>query len=80
MVEYLLTLIFDYLHIVEVVDISLSNCICLLTDLAMTSWQQDSQSGRKQRVVTLTMPLSQSVGPKSTQVTETQVSFLDLPL
>ncbi|KAJ9588882.1 hypothetical protein L9F63_017822 [Diploptera punctata] len=40
--------------------------------LAMTSWQQDSQTGNKQRVVTLTMPLNQSVGPKSTQVTETQ--------
>ncbi|KAJ9582476.1 hypothetical protein L9F63_003169, partial [Diploptera punctata] len=42
------------------------------SDLAMTSWQQDSQTGNKQRVVTLTMPLNQSVGPKSTQVTETQ--------
>ncbi|XP_069702511.1 protein Aster-B-like isoform X3 [Periplaneta americana] len=43
------------------------------SDISHTPWQQDSQTGIKQRVVNLTMPLNQSVGPKSTQVTETQV-------
>lgn len=43
------------------------------TDMSHTAWQQDPQSGTKQRVVNYTMALSQSVGPKSSQVTETQV-------
>ncbi|XP_021923999.1 GRAM domain-containing protein 1B-like isoform X2 [Zootermopsis nevadensis] len=43
------------------------------SDISHTPWQQDSETGTKQRVVTLTMPLSQSVGPKTTQVTEKQV-------
>ncbi|XP_033610597.1 protein Aster-B isoform X4 [Cryptotermes secundus] len=43
------------------------------TDMSHTAWQQDPQSGTKQRVVNYTIPLSQSVGPKSSQVTETQV-------
>lgn len=47
-----------------------------ITDISHTPWQQDSETGTKQRVVTLTMPLSQSVGPKTTQVTEKQVSHL----
>jgi hypothetical protein len=47
-----------------------------VTDMSHTSWQQDPRTGIKQRVVTSTMPLSQSVGPKSTRVTETQVGCL----
>ncbi|CAG2055791.1 unnamed protein product [Timema podura] len=42
-------------------------------DMNLSPWQQSPDSGLKQRVVTLTMPLSQSVGPKSTHVCETQV-------
>jgi hypothetical protein len=45
-----------------------------IADLSHTSWQQDPQTGTKQRVVNFTMPLNQSLGPKSSQVTETQVS------
>nr|CAD7604613.1 unnamed protein product [Timema genevievae] len=41
-------------------------------DMNLSPWQQSPDSGLKQRVVTLTMPLSQSVGPKSTHVCETQ--------
>jgi len=43
------------------------------TDLSDSLWQQDPQTGTKQRVINYTMPLSQSLGPKTTQVTETQV-------
>jgi len=46
----------------------------LISDLSHTLWQQDPQTGTKQRVVNFTMPLSQSLGPKTSQVTETQVS------
>nr|CAD7456239.1 unnamed protein product [Timema tahoe] len=42
------------------------------SDMNLSPWQQSPDSGLKQRVVTLTMPLSQSVGPKSTHVCETQ--------
>nr|CAD7429398.1 unnamed protein product [Timema monikensis] len=43
------------------------------TYMNLSPWQQSPDSGLKQRVVTLTMPLSQSVGPKSTHVCETQI-------
>jgi len=43
------------------------------TDLSHTLWQEDPQTGTKRRVINYTMPLSQSLGPKTTQVTETQV-------
>nr|CAD7398039.1 unnamed protein product [Timema cristinae] len=43
------------------------------SDMNLSPWQQSPDSGLKQRVVTLTMPLSQSVGPKSTHVCETQI-------
>jgi hypothetical protein len=47
-----------------------------VADMSHTAWQQDPQSGRKQRVVNYTMALSQAVGPKTSQVTETQVRCL----
>lgn len=43
------------------------------TDISLNLWEQDSQSGTKQRVVNFTIPLNQSLGPKSSQVTETQI-------
>ncbi|XP_046427747.1 protein Aster-B isoform X3 [Neodiprion lecontei] len=43
------------------------------TDLVQSAWTQDSQTGQKSRTVSLTISLSQSVGPKSSQVTETQI-------
>jgi hypothetical protein len=43
------------------------------TDISQTLWQQDPQTGTKQRVVNFTIPLSQSLGPKTSQVTETQI-------
>nr|CAD7410458.1 unnamed protein product [Timema poppensis] len=45
------------------------------SDMNLSPWQQSPDTGLKQRVVTLTMPLSQSVGPKSTHVCETQTSL-----
>ncbi|XP_063225592.1 protein Aster-B-like isoform X2 [Bacillus rossius redtenbacheri] len=43
------------------------------SDINMSPWQPNPETGLKQRVVSLTMPLNQSVGPKSTSVCETQV-------
>lgn len=48
----------------------------VLKDLIQPEWTQDSITGQKMRVVTLTVSLSQAVGPKSSQITETQVSSL----
>ncbi|XP_025601796.2 protein Aster-B-like [Athalia rosae] len=42
------------------------------TDLVQSAWTQNSQTGEKSRTVSFTVSLSQSVGPKTTQVTETQ--------
>lgn len=43
------------------------------TDLVRSAWTQNPESGQKIRTVTLTMSLTQSVGPRSSQVTENQV-------
>jgi hypothetical protein len=47
-----------------------------IADMSHTSWQLDPQTGAKQRVLNYTMPLNQSFGPRSSQVTETQVSAI----
>ncbi|CAH1173491.1 unnamed protein product [Phaedon cochleariae] len=43
------------------------------TDLAQTPWTHDPLDGSKSRVVSSTVCLGQTMGPKSAQVTETQV-------
>lgn len=43
------------------------------TDLTQTPWQHNPIDNSKNRVVNLTMALGQTVGPKTAQVTETQV-------
>ncbi|KAK9871360.1 hypothetical protein WA026_011625 [Henosepilachna vigintioctopunctata] len=43
------------------------------TDLVQTPWTQNSANNSKSRVVNLTMALNQAIGPKTSQVTETQV-------
>ncbi|CAH1975809.1 unnamed protein product [Acanthoscelides obtectus] len=43
------------------------------TDLTQTPWTQNPMDDSKSRVVSLTMALAQTVGPKSAQVTETQI-------
>lgn len=43
------------------------------TDLTQTPWTHNPADNSKSRVVTLTMALNQSIGPKSSQVTECQV-------
>ncbi|XP_015591084.1 GRAM domain-containing protein 1B isoform X2 [Cephus cinctus] len=43
------------------------------TDLVQSSWIQNSETGQKMRTVSLTMSLTNSVGPRTSQVTETQV-------
>lgn len=43
------------------------------TDLTQTAWGHNSD-GTKSRVVNLTVALNQTMGPKTSQVTETQVS------
>jgi len=43
------------------------------TDMIHGNWQINEETGLKERVVTLTVALTQSVGPKSSAVTEIQV-------
>ncbi|XP_023248581.1 GRAM domain-containing protein 1B-like [Copidosoma floridanum] len=43
------------------------------TDLVQSDWTQDITTGQKVRKVSLTVFLNKSVGPKSSQVTETQI-------
>lgn len=43
------------------------------TDVKLSPWQENPSSKQKTRTVSLTVPLSQPVGPKQSQVTETQV-------
>lgn len=44
------------------------------TDLTQTAWSHNGGDGTKIRIVNLTVPLTQTMGPKTSQVTETQVS------
>lgn len=46
------------------------------TDLTQTAWCHNND-GTKSRVVNLTVALNQTMGPKTSQVTETQVSNND---
>ncbi|GLH00379.1 Uncharacterized protein GBIM_06774, partial [Gryllus bimaculatus] len=43
------------------------------TDIVLAPWQQNTETQLKQRTLTMTVALSASVGPKSTQVCEQQV-------
>jgi len=43
------------------------------TDLTQTAWSHNPMDNTKTRIVNLTVALSQAVGPKTSQVTETQV-------
>ncbi|XP_025830543.1 GRAM domain-containing protein 1B isoform X2 [Agrilus planipennis] len=43
------------------------------TDLTQTAWTHNAENNTKSRVVNLTIPLMQTVGPKSAQVTENQI-------
>lgn len=45
-------------------------------DVKLSPWQENPSSKQKTRTVSLTVPLSQPVGPKQSQVTETQVYIL----
>lgn len=49
------------------------------TDLTQTAWCQNS-NGTKSRIVNLTVALNQTMGPKTSQVTETQVSIVLIEL
>jgi hypothetical protein len=46
-----------------------------IKDLIQPAWTQDSTTSIKMRTVSLTVSLTQAVGPRSSQVTETQVKF-----
>lgn len=46
------------------------------TDLTQTTWIHNAKDNTKSRVMSLTLALNQPVGPKTAQVTETQVSYL----
>ncbi|XP_043276592.1 protein Aster-B [Venturia canescens] len=43
------------------------------TDVVQSPWTQDSRTGQKMRTVSLTVSLTQPLGPRTSQVTETQV-------
>ncbi|XP_066591813.1 protein Aster-B-like [Prorops nasuta] len=43
------------------------------TDLIQSAWTQDNQTGQKMRTISLTVSLTQTIGPRSSQVTETQI-------
>lgn len=43
------------------------------TDLTQTPWTHNPLDNSKSRIVSLTMALGQTMGPKTAQVTETQV-------
>jgi len=44
-------------------------------DLIQSAWTQNNQTGQKMRTLSYTMSLTQAIGPRSCQVTETQVKM-----
>lgn len=46
------------------------------TDLTQTPWTHNPVDNSKSRIITSTLALNQTVGPKTTQATETQVSVM----
>ena len=46
------------------------------SDLTQTAWAHNPVDNNKARTIHLTIPLNQTLGPKSAQVTETQVPKL----
>lgn len=45
------------------------------SDLTQTPWVHADTTGKRTRTVTLTVAIQQPIGPKSAQVTETQVGY-----
>nr|XP_012220126.1 PREDICTED: GRAM domain-containing protein 1B-like isoform X1 [Linepithema humile] len=43
------------------------------TDLVQSAWTQNNQTNQKMRTISYTMSLTQAIGPRTCQVTETQV-------
>ncbi|KAG7197531.1 hypothetical protein KM043_017642 [Ampulex compressa] len=43
------------------------------TDLVQSAWTQNNQTGQKMRTISLTVSLTQAIGPRNSQVTETQI-------
>lgn len=43
------------------------------TDLIQSAWTQNNETGQKMRILSYTMSLTQAIGPRTCQVTETQV-------
>ncbi|KYN03970.1 GRAM domain-containing protein 1B, partial [Cyphomyrmex costatus] len=43
------------------------------TDLLQSAWTQNNQTGQKMRTLSYTMSLTQNIGPRTSQITETQV-------
>ncbi|XP_018305385.1 GRAM domain-containing protein 1B isoform X1 [Mycetomoellerius zeteki] len=43
------------------------------TDLIQSAWTQNNQTGQKMRTLSYTMSLTQNIGPRTSQITETQV-------
>ncbi|XP_035734691.1 protein Aster-B-like isoform X7 [Vespa mandarinia] len=43
------------------------------TDLVQSAWTQNDQTGQKMRTISMTVSLTQTIGPRSSQVMETQI-------
>lgn len=48
------------------------------TDIVQGAWTHSSSTGQKTRTVNVTVAIGSSIGPKTSQVTETQVSYIYL--
>lgn len=47
--------------------------IFIYVDLIQSAWTQNNQTGQKMRTLSFTVSLTQAIGPRTCQVTETQV-------
>lgn len=49
--------------------------VFIYIDLIQSAWTQNNQTGQKMRTLSYTMSLTQAIGPRTCQVTETQVTL-----
>lgn len=55
--------------------LSLISNVFTCVDLIQSAWTQNNQTGQKMRTLSYTMSLTQAIGPRTCQVTETQVKM-----
>lgn len=54
---------------------SLCSYVFIHVDLVQSAWTQNNQTNQKMRIISYTMSLTQAIGPRTCQVTETQVKM-----